>query len=313
MARLLDAEARGRAGVRAVLAAVPVDATVVLGVSGGADSLALAACAAFVADREGRTVRAVVVDHALQPGSREVAEGAAAQARALGLAADVMAVEVGGAGGPEGAARRARRAALLAAAGADGVVLLAHTLDDQAETVLLGLGRGSGPRSLAGMAAVDGPWRRPLLGLRRADTEAVCRAHGLDWWTDPHNTDPRFRRSRLRHEVLPLLEDVLGGGVVEALGRTADQVRADTVLLDDLAAEVADVADVAGLASLPPALRSRALRRFALEAGATPGELAAVHLAALERLVTAWRGQDRVELPGHVVVRRTSGRLHVVP
>jgi tRNA(Ile)-lysidine synthase len=308
--RLLDAEARGRAGVRAVLADLDGSVPVVLGVSGGADSLALAACAAFVADRDRRPVRAVVVDHGLQAASADVADRAADQVRGLGLPAEVVRVVVGSAGGPEGAARSARRAALLAAAGPEGVVLLAHTLDDQAETVLLGLGRGSGPRSLAGMAAVDGPWRRPFLGLRRADTEAVCTARDLRWWDDPHNRDPALRRVRVRHEVLPLLDDVLGGGVAEALARTADQLRDDTALLDTLAGEVADPADVATLAALPPALRSRVLRRLAHELGARPGELAASHLAALDRLVTDWRGQDRVELPGHVAVRRADGRLH---
>ncbi|ALX03708.1 tRNA lysidine(34) synthetase TilS [Aeromicrobium erythreum] len=308
--RLLDAEARGRTGVRAVLADLDGSVPVVLGVSGGADSLALAACAAFVADRDRRPVRAVVVDHGLQAASTDVADRAADQVRGLGLPAEVVRVVVGSAGGPEGAARSARRAALLDAAGPEGVVLLAHTLDDQAETVLLGLGRGSGPRSLAGMAAVDGPWRRPFLGLRRADTEAVCTARDLRWWDDPHNRDPALRRVRVRHEVLPLLDDVLGGGVAEALARTADQLRDDTALLDTLAGEVADPADVATLAALPPALRSRVLRRLAHELGARPGELAASHLAALDRLVTDWRGQDRVELPGHVAVRRADGRLH---
>jgi tRNA(Ile)-lysidine synthase len=309
VARLLDAEARGRAGVRQVLADVGTDVDVVLGVSGGADSLALAACAAFVAERDGRRVRAVVVDHGLQPSSADVAATAAEQVRGLGLEADVVAVQVAGAGGPEAAARRSRLDALATAAGPDGVVLLAHTLDDQAETVLLGLGRGSGPRSIAGMAAVDGRWRRPLLGLRRADTEAVCREHALTWWSDPHNADPRFRRARLRHEVLPLLEDVLGGGVAEALARTADQVRADGHHLDALAARVDDPGHVPTLAALPDALRSRVLRRLALGAGASAGELASVHLTGLDELVTAWRGQDRVELPGHVAVSRVGERL----
>lgn len=308
--RLLDAEARGRAGVRDVLADVAPDAPVVLGVSGGADSLALAVCAAFVADRDDRRARVVVVDHGLQDGSDAVAARAVEQVRSLGLPGDAVRVQVGTVGGPEAAARAARRAALLEAAGGDGVVLLAHTLDDQAETVLLGLGRGSGPRSLAGIAARDGRWRRPFLGLRRSDTEAVCRAHDLVWWTDPHNADPAYRRARLRHEVLPLLDDVLGSGVPEALARTADQLRHDTTLLDELAGQVEDAADVATLVALPPALRSRVLRRLALEAGAVPGELGSVHLAALDRLVTDWHGQDRVELPGHVALTRKAGRLH---
>jgi tRNA(Ile)-lysidine synthase len=192
-------------------------------------------------------------------------------------------------------------------------VLLAHTLDDQAETVLLGLGRGSGPRSLAGMPAVDGIVRRPFLGLRRADTERICAASGLPWWTDPHNADREFRRSRLRHEVLPLLEDVLDGGVAEALARTADQLRADTALLDELAAEVADPCDVPLLAAMPPALRSRVLRRAALEAGADGSALAAVHVGELDRLVTDWHGQERVELPGRVSASRVGDALRFTP
>lgn len=309
MPRLPDAEARGRRGVRTVLADVGPGRPVVLGVSGGADSLALAACAAFVADRDGHDARVVVVDHGLQAGSADVAARAAEQAEGLGLSASVVGVQVGTAGGPEAAARSARRDALLDAAGPEGVVLLAHTLDDQAETVLLGLGRGSGPRSLAGMRPVDGPWRRPFLGLRRADTEAVCAARGLSWWRDPHNADPALRRARVRHEALPVLEDVLGGGVAEALARTADLLRGDADLLDALASDVDDPADVAGLAALPPALRSRVLRRLALAAGASAGELAAGHVAELDRLVTDWRGQVRVELPGGVHVARVGDRL----
>lgn len=299
--------------MRAVLAGVERTTPVVLGVSGGADSLALAACAAFVARADARPVQAVVVDHGLQDGSGAVAERAAATVEGLGLAAHVRPVQVQGLGGPEARARRARRAALSEAAGPDGVVLLAHTLDDQAETVLLGLARGSGPRSLAGMRAVDGPWRRPFLGLRRADTEAVCAAHGLNWWDDPHNRDPAVRRSRVRHEALPLLEDVLGGGVREALARTADLVRDDADALDAAASLVRDPADVRVLAALAPALRSRLLRRLALEAGAAAGALGAVHVRALDALVTDWHGQERVELPGGVAVRRDGVRLVTVP
>ena len=104
-------------------------------------------------------------------------------------------------------------------------MLLAHTLDDQAETVLLGLGRGSGARSIAGMRPYDPPWCRPLLGVRREVTHAACVELGLNVWHDPHNSDRRFTRSRLRSEVLPLMEEVLGGGVAEALARTATALR----------------------------------------------------------------------------------------
>lgn len=297
----------GRNQVRRVLADLGAGSRVVVGVSGGADSLALAAVTAFVAEREAWDLQAVVVDHGLQPGSAEVAATAAAQLDGLGMAVEVVAVEVGTVGGPEAAARRARHAALTSR-GADAVVV-AHTLDDQAETVLLGLGRGSGPRSIAGMAEHEGVWRRPFLTLRRADTEQICQASGLSWWIDPHNSDPAYRRVRIRTEVMPLLEDVLGGGVAAALARTSAQLRDDSEVLDRLAADVADPCDVPTLAALPPALRSRVLRHVALAAGADAGALGAVHLAALDRLVTGWHGQHRIELPGGVCVTRTGASL----
>ena len=300
--------AEGRRRLRLALHDLGPGSRVEVALSGGADSLAVAACLAFVAPRDGLMAGAVVVDHGLQPGSAEVAARAAEQARTLGLGAEVVAVEVGTIGGPEAAARDARYAVLRSRP--VDAVLLGHTLDDQAETVLLGLGRGSGPRSLAGMPEVDGIVRRPFLGLRRSDTERICTASDLPWWTDPHNADRGFRRNRLRHEVMPLLEDVLGGGVAEALVRTAGQLRADTSLLDELAAEVADPCDVPLLAGLPAALRSRVLRRAALEAGSDSSQLAAVHIGELDRLVTDWHGQDRVELPGRISASRVGDALH---
>ena len=141
-------------------------------------------------------------------------------------------------GGPEAAARTARYAALQSeAAGRQATIWLGHTLDDQAESVLLGLARGSGPRSLAGMAARTGRLVRPLLGLRRSVTEQACAELDLDPWRDPHNDDPRFARVRVRRTVLPTLEAELGPGVAEALARTAALVRDDADLLDGLAAE----------------------------------------------------------------------------
>ncbi|MDX6277901.1 MAG: tRNA(Ile)-lysidine synthase [Nocardioidaceae bacterium] len=301
------AVATGRNLVRATLADVSPGSRIVVGVSGGADSLALAAVAAFVAQREAYDLRAVIVDHQLQARSAEVASRAEAQLATLGVPAEVMTVEVGQKGGPEAAARAARYA-VLEDQGADAV-LLAHTLDDQAETVLLGLGRGSGPRSIAGMSATSGVFRRPFLTLRRADTERICRFYDLEWWSDPHNTDPSYRRSRIRAELLPLLEDVLGGGAAEALARTADQVREDGAFLDSLAAAVATPYDVSTLVELPPAVRSRVLRRVALESGADPSALASAHLAELDRLVTDWHGQQRIELPGGVACTRVGDAL----
>ncbi|MBP2365320.1 tRNA lysidine(34) synthetase TilS [Pseudonocardia parietis] len=219
----------------------------VVGCSGGADSTALVLAVRAVLDGP---VHAAVVDHGLQDGSARRSAALATRLRASGVDASVHAVEVGGAGGVEAAARRARRAALLAARPHPcSPVLLGHTLDDQAETVLLGLARGSGARSLAGMRVWAEPWLRPLLGLHRADTLEFCARAGVEVWDDPHNADPRFTRARVRHEVLPLLEDVLGGGVAEALARTAGQLRDDD---DALAERAARLRTDAGAAAAGP-------------------------------------------------------------
>jgi tRNA(Ile)-lysidine synthase len=261
--------------------------------SGGADSLALTAVAAAT-----KPTTALIVDHRLQPGSGHVAATARDQALALGCVdAQVLCVDVGTTGGPEAAARSARYRALDDARG-DAAVLLAHTLDDQAETVLLGLGRGSGSRSIAGMRPCDPPWYRPLLGVRRAITHAACDELGLTPWQDPHNSDRRFTRTRLRTEVLPLLEDVLGGGVAEALARTATALREDTDTLDELAgqalAEVgsAGALDTARLAVLPEAVRRRVIRGWLLAGGASG--LTDKQIRGVDTLVTGWRGQGGV-------------------
>lgn len=265
--------------------------------SGGPDSLALTAVAAPMAP-----TTALIVDHGLQAGSDAVAEDARLAALKLGcVAAQVLCVDVGTEGGPEAAARTARYQALDAARG--GLpVLLGHTLDDQAETVLLGLGRGSGPRSIAGMRPSDPPWGRPLLGVRRTVTHAACAELGLRPWNDPHNSDPRYTRVRLRTEVLPLLEDVLGGGVAAALARTAAALAEDSEVLDDLAGAAFDRARrgdelaVGELAALAPAVRRRTIRRWLLASGAAG--LTDAQIRAVDALVTAWRGQGGVAVPG---------------
>jgi tRNA(Ile)-lysidine synthase len=260
--------------------------------SGGPDSLALTAVAAAL-----RPTTAVIVDHGLQPGSAAVAETARTQALALGcVEAQVLCVEVGKDGGPEAAARAARYAALRAHG--DDPVLLAHTLDDQAETVLLGLGRGSGGRSIAGMRPHDPPWCRPLLGVRRSATHAACAELGLAAWQDPHNTDRRFTRTRLRLEVLPLLEDVLGGGVAEALARTATALREDTEMIDALAAQALPGVragtglQARALAALPDPVRRRVIRGWLLAGGATG--LTDKQIRGVDTLITGWRGQGGV-------------------
>lgn len=273
---------------------------VAVALSGGADSLALTAAAVA----HGWRVTALVVDHGLQHDSAQVAAKAQASALSLGcVAAQVLPVTVDGPGGIENAARSARYAGLDAARG-EMPVLLGHTLDDQAETVLLGLGRGSGGRSIAGMQAWDAPWGRPLLGVRRTVTREACRELSLTPWEDPHNTDSRFVRVRLRHEVLPLLEDVLGGGVAEALARTADSLRDDGDALDELAAAVPCgqqlvVADLAGLAA---AVRRRVIRRWLLANGAE--NLSDKQIRSIDTLVTGWRGQGGVAVGSALVYRR---------
>lgn len=287
---------------------------VAVALSGGADSLALTAAAVV----ETNAVDALVVDHRLQPGSGTVAAEAAAQALALGCrSARVLAVEVGTAGGLEAAARRARYAALDSAR--SGLpVLLGHTLDDQAETVLLGLARGSGGRSIQGMAACAEPWGRPLLGVRRETTRQMCADLGVTPHEDPHNAAPEFTRVRLRTEALPLLEQILGGGVAPALARTAEQLREDGAVLDVLAADLRHTAGdgqalvIETLATAPAALRKRAIRAWLLDNGAKA--LTTKHLQAVDELVTAWRGQGGVAVGGgrpgsRLVAGREHGRL----
>lgn len=336
------AVARTRSAVTAACTDLPDGALVLVACSGGADSLALAAATAFAVRAHGPlTLRAgaVVVDHGMQPGSDLVARGAAERCRGLGLdPVLVRRVDVDGAGGPEAAARDARYAALADVAEETGAVavLLGHTRDDQAEGVLLGLARGSGARSLSGMAEVRGRWRRPLLGLSRADTEAACAAQGIEPWQDPTNTpDPDDAdaplRSRVRSRVLPVLERELGPGVAAALARTAAGLREDADTLDEMARDLAErvvhgpdvdrswdhpgvgvpliEVDVSPTEAAPVALRRRVLRTAALRAGVPAAALTRTHLLAVDALLTDWHGQGPVHLPGQVEVTRACGRL----
>lgn len=284
----------------------------VVACSGGADSLALAWAARHVAGKRGTPVRAVVVDHGMQAGSEAVSTRVVEALAGFGLGAEVVRVEVVDAGaGPEASARAARHAALEAAVGEGDRVLLGHTLDDQAETVLLGLARGSGLRSLAGMPAVRGVFERPLLGLGREVTVAACAELGLEAWSDPMNDDHAYARVRVREVVLPTLERELGPGIRAALARTADQAREASGLVGGLVDRVDPdlVTDCAHLLGLAPGLRRRLLVDWLAEAGAS--DVAATHVDAVERLATHWRGQKGVDVPGGRVVRR-DGRLGFV-
>lgn len=314
-----------RRAVRTALATVPSDRPVLAACSGGADSLALAAALAFEAARSGRPAGGVTVDHGLQDGSGRRATEVVAVLRGFGLdPATAVTVTVGAAGGPENAARQARYTALDETAAAHGAaVLLGHTLNDQAETVLLGLARGSGARSLAGMPAVfrraGVDYLRPLLELDRAATARACAALRLRPWADPHNDDPAYTRVRVRHRALPVLEESLGPGVTAALARTARLLREDDAALSGWADREFERAlrpadepvelEITDVAELPAAVRKRIWRRAAIEAGSPPGALAAVHLTAVDALVAHWHGQRHVDLPGDVRVVRRYGRL----
>ena len=307
------ATAAVRVAVRRCLADLPPGAPVTAAVSGGADSLALAAALAF--ERPGSC--ALVVDHGLQEGSDEVAAAAAAQCRSLGLEAHVLATppgglrglagespvgtptkapQPGGGSGPEGDARALRYALLEAAAG-EAVVLLGHTRDDQAETVLLGLLRGSGARALSGMAPVRGRYRRPFLDLPRATVRQACAEAGLVPHEDPHNDDPSFTRVAVRR----LLADL---DLAPGLARSAALLREDAEALDALAGPTDDVA---ALAAMPAALRARSLKAWAEER--CGHALSKAHVDALRALVEQWHGQGPVALPGGGQVTRRAGRL----
>ena len=277
--------------------------------SGGADSLALAWAAHHVAAKRGTPVRALIVDHQMQAGSDAVAASTAEGLGVFGLDAQVVRVAVAREGaGPEASAREARYAALHAAVGPDELILLGHTLDDQAETVLLGLARGAGLRGLSAMRADRGVLRRPLLGLGREVTEAACRELGLDPWSDPMNRDRAYTRVRVRDVVLPVLERELGPGIRESLARTATLAGEASDLVAALAEGTAPelVTDCRHLIGVAPGLRRTLLHEWLTSEGAS--DVSTSHVDAVERLVTHWRGQKGIDVGGGRVIR-VDGRL----
>ncbi|MDR6988710.1 tRNA(Ile)-lysidine synthase [Paenarthrobacter nitroguajacolicus] len=321
--RLAPVVGKARKQVQNALASAGYPKRVLVACSGGPDSLALAAITAYFGRRghvDGHpvSVAGVVVDHQLQPGSAEVASRTAAVLRDLGLSpVEVRTVDVAATGfGPEAAARDARHAALEAAADDFDceAILLGHTLDDQAEQVLLGLARGSGTRSLAGMRPARGRLLRPFLGLRRAETLEICDVEELSPWHDPSNADPAFARSRTRVDVMPVLEEKLGPGVAESLARTAAILQQDADFLEDLANETylslvhRDGGDAwlpeDAVRELPAALRFRVIAKAAADVGGQqPGY---GRLQAAEALLRRQGSAGPVELPGHVSVYRLS-------
>lgn len=309
---------------------IPKDGCVLVACSGGADSLALLAATVFEARKAPFRVIGATVDHGLQEGSAARTARVVEQMAALGVD-ETAAIRVTVDPGPRGieaGAREARYAALGQMAQHFGAtyVLLGHTLDDQAETVLLGLTHGSGPRSLQGMRSQfylsgqsgyqAGPmFVRPLLELTREQTEAACRAEGIEWWTDPHNSDPRFVRARIRHAVMPLLERELGPGIAETLARTAALAREDVAALDALAEDWlqelrdGEGLDTGALETLDHAVKTRVVRLAALEAGAIASELTFDHINAVADLAWGVSDHRQIRLPGHVTAYREGSSL----
>lgn len=305
----MDALVVLRSAVRTTLSNFSPGDLILVAVSGGADSLALAEAAKLEADKLALNLLGVTVDHQLQVGSDLQAESVVKQ---LSFPCLIEKVTVEITDGVEASARRARYEALARVAKEKGAVavLLGHTKDDQAETVLLGLARGSGARSLSGMAAETGIYRRPFLNITRAQTLAACKELKLNPWQDPHNDDLSFLRVRVRKEVLPMMEKNLGPGISDALVRSANLLRDDADALDKLAADFwreDNSLTISALEALPKAIRTRVLRLALFEKGVM--QLTADQIGQVDALISNWKGQGEVSLPSGVKVSRISGRL----
>jgi tRNA(Ile)-lysidine synthase len=301
-----------RSAVRPFLEKMEAGDRIVVAVSGGADSLALAYALSQEVKKLAIQLSAVTIDHQLQSKSGEQAKQVVEQMKKLNLECSVMKVKIEITEGLEASARKARYVALDSLQ-ADAI-FLGHTHNDQAESVLLGLARGSGTRSLSGMAEVNGRYIRPFLAITREQTESACSEIGLTPWNDPHNKDSQFARVRVRMQALPVLEETIGPGISDALVRSSQLLRDDADALDQWAEEeivgldLHDL-DCSYLQALPRAIRSRIIRRAIYATGAPSGSLTAEHVGAVEALICAWNGQGPAHLPGGVKVERFSGRL----
>ncbi len=305
----MDALVALRSAVRAALETFSAGDVILVAVSGGADSLALAEAAKLEGEKLALKVIGVTVDHQLQSGSDAQATKVVEE---LSIPCLIKKVDVQITDGLEASARRARYAALEECAKENNAVavLLGHTKDDQAETVLLGLARGSGARSLSAMAQRNGIYLRPFLEITREQTVAACKELNLTPWNDPHNNDESFLRVKARKNVLPVLEKELGPGIREALTRSAQLLRDDADALDQLAEQfwAADKSlNIEALEQLSKAVRTRVLRLALFESGVT--QLSAEQVGRVEALISDWKGQGEVSLPAGVKVSRISGRL----
>jgi tRNA(Ile)-lysidine synthase len=293
--------------------------TILVAVSGGADSLALAHALSIESKEFVISVIGVTIDHQLQEQSGAQAEKVQMQLKEFGLDCIIKKVSVDLQDGLEASARKSRYEGLQDVAKEQNAVavFLGHTRDDQAETVLLGLARGSGTRSLSGMAHHNGLYIRPLLEITRIQNEKYCEEMKLQFWNDPHNQNPEFSRVRVRNVALPILEESIGPGISEALARSAHLLRDDADALDhwakreEIHLDLADL-DCSHLAELPRAIRTRIIRAAVYAAGAPVGSVTMDHVSGVEALICAWNGQGALNLPGGVKVERISGRLSLL-
>ncbi|MEY4969932.1 MAG: hypothetical protein RLZZ277_163 [Actinomycetota bacterium] len=309
---MVDATVALRNAVKPFLLQLEAGDSFLVAVSGGADSLALAAALFIEAQPLALNPIAITIDHQLQDNSHLQAERVVQQMKELGYVQVLTKkVLVNLESGLESGARDARYEALAKSAEETQAqkIFLGHNRDDQAETVLLGLARGSGARSLSGMAVENGKYIRPLLAITRDEIEQACKEWNLDFWSDPHNFNSDFTRVKVRQEVIPYLEANLDPGISRALVRSAALLRDDADALDAWADREATDLDCDRLAALPRAIRTRIIRKAALGAGATSGQLTFEQIGAIDAMICAWKGQGAVSLAGGVKVERISGRL----
>lgn len=309
---MVDATVALRNAVKPFLLQLEAGDSFLVAVSGGADSLALAAALFIEAQPLALNPIAITIDHQLQDNSHLQAERVVQQMKEFGYVQVLTKkVLVNLESGLESGARDARYEALAKSAEETQAqkIFLGHNRDDQAETVLLGLARGSGARSLSGMAVENGKYIRPLLAITRDEIEQACKEWNLDFWSDPHNFNSDFTRVKVRQEVLPYLEANLDPGISRALVRSAALLRDDADALDAWADREATDLDCDRLAALPRAIRTRIIRKAALGAGATSGQLTFEQIGAIDAMICAWKGQGAVSLAGGVKVERISGRL----
>ena len=313
--RLSPAQGAIRHAVREVLTAnTKPGQKLLIAVSGGADSLALASAVLFESKKLQLNIATVTIDHGLQKASAKVAEQTLEKLHQIGITeAWSKKVKVGTKGGPEAAARDARYKALesIRIESKSDFIVLGHTANDQAETVLLGLTRGSGSKSLSGMSTRSDRLLRPLLSIERKTTEQFCKDEKISPWQDPQNKDLKFLRVRIRKVVLPFLEKQLGNGIFSNLIRTSSQLKEDDQYLSSVAEKAFKkiaktsartvILDQPGLSKLPAAIRNRVIKSaidyFEVDSSR-------VHVLAVADLILNWHGQKPLALPGVRVERK---------